>query len=81
MNQPFHSFFQLDESAIISDRYHLTNDSLTDGVAFFHSFPRMRLKLLITDRHSFANGVDVGDDYGNLLIQGYYFRRMIYPAP
>ena len=81
MYQSLDAFIQLDECSVVGNAYHLTFDHRISREPFFHFFPRMRLKLLISQRDTIRFSVIVQNNDFYLLVHRYDLRGMINPSP
>ena len=81
MDQPFDTFFELDERAVVRYRYDLAADAGSNGVLFLDILPRIRLELLETQRYALAIPVDVEDLHLDLFADIADLARVAHTAP
>ena len=81
VHEPLDPALEFDEGPVVGDRHHPPEHARSDRVFLGHVLPRVFLKLLETERDSFAVPVDVEDLDLDRLSDVADFRRMSDPAP
>ena len=81
MHEPFDALLQLDERAVVGDRNDLALNARTDRVLLVDVRPRIRQKLLETERDALAVPIDVENLHVDPCGDVHHFRWMPDPAP
>ena len=81
MDKTFDTGLDLNESAVVSDKDHLTLDSVTDLDILVEIVPRMRSELLVTEGDPLLARIELLDDDLDLFVEGNDLLRIVDPAP